>query len=60
MTKDKARGCGHVRAGEDAPISVKLNQTLHFFCDLECLARWSVEKTEHYQVEQLDNLDRLD
>lgn len=60
MGQDKSRGCGHVDVGVEAPISVKLNEQLYFFCGLECLARWSVEKTAHYDVRQLDNLDHLE
>lgn len=38
--------------GEDA--SVVINKNRYSFCDLECLARWAVDNTALYEVEQLD------
>jgi hypothetical protein len=41
--------------GEDA--SVVMNGERYSFCDLECLARWAVDTTSHYELEQLDYRD---
>lgn len=54
MNWDESRGCSHVDAEEGAPVSVKLNNELYSFCDVECLSRWAVDTCALYEVEQLD------
>lgn len=34
-----------------------MNGERYSFCDLECLARWAVDTTSHYELEQLDYRD---